>query len=640
MPEETREQTEVPEGQRAFALSPERTECYAEPVEEWDPFQQMNGIRRKKNELLRNPSAFSLDLSPRLLYGRSEHVDVLIESGVARYLEFQGLKFTRVLTSEGLISVPLTKSEIFQDAHLSKAEKRMLMRFITSIQPYVSSLAFQSAAQLGVDQAAKIKGPSDQSALGMELDGSWRAYRRIARGNGPRNLSERLQDFITYSICLWDWAPTEAFPQLSCREALERLGAFISSLGLYVQEEDGTMQLSGLVTCRGEQIKASRLVAACGELLQDQVPSQSSSQHCRRMTVLLSSPPLGEEGVSLCVVPPQSLDPPLQNVVQVLQLDFSSGACPHGYFLAHLSQASISDPGPLPFADLDRVLEELLKRSPKTACIFRCRYLQRPRDVATRWDVSTRTGGFMERCLHEERLAVVSDPPAVPQLLAVQEVHDARRIFGSFFGAESAFLPKPQHRFMRARDLRVTWEEVDLGLNPVLYFALPLVMLWKPLPSFYLLLLFYLLRPAWQRSNPRRSSTQGSRDSRDIMNYSIAGLVAELGDLRQATTFELQGLQVTDALELDAVAQLPDNALFKYRLKTGLFVGDLDGSQCLLWDDPAIQVKPMLLPDFWAPIGGFAGRRLPARLRLRRLEVQDGRIRRQRGIRMPGTSFL
>ncbi|CAK9033019.1 unnamed protein product [Durusdinium trenchii] len=458
----------------------------------------MNGIRRKKNELLRNPSAFStsavrrpfgsgLDLSPRLLYGRSEHVDVLIESGVARYLEFQGLKFTRVLTSEGLISVPLTKSEIFQDAHLSKAEKRMLMRFITSIQPYVSSLAFQSAAQLGVDQAAKIKGPSD---LLVELVGpsatrvlwAWHLDNGVPHARGLRswqekphclrNLSERLQDFITYSICLWDWAPTEAFPQLSWRngrawdlvttestgecsgrEALERLGAFISSLGLYgrgtsmpllfpmygigevsqgytrlcavhrgvyalrTREEDGTMQLSGLVTCRGEQIKASRLVAACGELLQDQVPSQSSSQHCRRMTVLLSSPPLGEEGVSLCVVPPQSLDPPLQNVVQVLQLDFSSGACPHGYFLAHLSQASISDPGPLPFADLDRVLEELLKRSPKTACIFRCRYLQRPRDVATRWDVSTRTGGFMERCLHEERLAVVSDPPAVPQLL-------------------------------------------------------------------------------------------------------------------------------------------------------------------------------------------------------------------------------
>ena len=74
---------------------------------------------------------------PRLLYGRSEHVDVLIESGVARYLEFQGLKSTLLLSRDGLMSVPLTKSswlwsgskrpargEIFQDAHLSKAEKR------------------------------------------------------------------------------------------------------------------------------------------------------------------------------------------------------------------------------------------------------------------------------------------------------------------------------------------------------------------------------------------------------------------------------------------------------------------------------------------------------------------------------------
>lgn len=34
----------------------------------------------------------------------------LLPAPVRRYLEFQGLKFTRVLTSEGLISVPLTKS--------------------------------------------------------------------------------------------------------------------------------------------------------------------------------------------------------------------------------------------------------------------------------------------------------------------------------------------------------------------------------------------------------------------------------------------------------------------------------------------------------------------------------------------------
>lgn len=37
---------------------------------------------------------------------------------------------------------------------------------------------------------------------------------------------------------------------------------------------------------------------------------------------------------------------------------------------------------------------------------------------------------------------------------------------------------------------------------------------------------------------------------------------------------------------------------------------------------PRWQVKPMLFPEFWAPIGGFAGRQLPAALQLERVEVK------------------
>eukprot|EP00438_Fugacium_kawagutii_P023477 Skav220973 [mRNA] locus=scaffold1928:628906:637791:- [translate_table: standard] len=75
------------------------------------------------------------------------------------------------------------------------------------------------------------------------------------------------------------------------------------------------------------------------------------------------------------------------------------------------------------------------------------------------------------------------------------------------------------------------------------------------------------------------------------------------------------------ALVMDAVAQLPENALFKYRLRTGAGEG-------IAWDVAVkhvgiASVKPMLFPEFWAPIGGFAGRRLPTALRLDRLEVQE-----------------
>ena len=57
------------------------------------------------------------------------------------------------------------------------------------------------------------------------------------------------------------------------------------------------------------------------------------------------------------------------NTGKVLQLDYSSGACPHGYFLLHLSQSWLNEPGDDPFDDLDRVLRELMKCG--ASCIFR-----------------------------------------------------------------------------------------------------------------------------------------------------------------------------------------------------------------------------------------------------------------------------
>eukprot|EP00434_Breviolum_minutum_P031056 symbB.v1.2.027469.t1/scaffold2822.1/size98038/4 len=325
------------------------------------------------------------------------------------------------------------------------------------------------------------KGTGETSSLGLDLDGSWQDFLQ------KQNLSERLQDLITYSICLWDWSLNQKdFPQLSCKAALERLGSFISSLGLYGRGTsmpllypmygiaevaqgftrlcavhrgiyalrtnathliaDQEERLCGLRTQRGEMINTQCVVAACGELLEDQATSSSSSQQCRRMTALFTQPPLGEDGVSLCVVPPDALGTPaLQNVVQVLQLDYSSGVCPHGYFVAHLSQSFVSDTDESSFSDLDRVLDELMKRCPvDTKCIFRCRYLHIPRSTK-RWNDATAAGSFMQRCCESGQLSMVGDPPVMPQLLAAQEISEARKIFQKSAVEGAEFLPKPQH---------------------------------------------------------------------------------------------------------------------------------------------------------------------------------------------------
>merc|ERR1719331_2247774 len=136
-------------------------------------------LEELQNKMKKNANAWQIELVPRLLFSRSSLVDVLVESGVARYLEFQGLKSARVLSTDGLLSVPMTKSEIFQDPVLTLPEKRTLMRFITSMMPFVGSLAFNSPAQLGVDQAAKVEGPSDPVTSlpdGVDLEEPWPTF--------------------------------------------------------------------------------------------------------------------------------------------------------------------------------------------------------------------------------------------------------------------------------------------------------------------------------------------------------------------------------------------------------------------------------------------------------------------------------
>merc|ERR1719379_3342331 len=101
------------------------------------------------------------------------------------------------------------------------------------------------------------------------------------------------------------------------------------------------------------------------------------------MIVITDQLLLAAEGLNLCVVPPGSMEPALLNVVQVLQLDCSTGTCPRGYFVLHFSQTAsgCAEDETAPFGDLDRVLENLAGHvdDGKRSILFRCTYLHAPR---------------------------------------------------------------------------------------------------------------------------------------------------------------------------------------------------------------------------------------------------------------------
>mmetsp|Transcript_66175 Transcript_66175/g.123518 ORF Transcript_66175/g.123518 Transcript_66175/m.123518 type:complete len:631 (-) Transcript_66175:79-1971(-) len=482
--------------------------CYHQQHFAWDPFNawEAEELEAVKQELRKSPNAFSIDLVPRLLFGRSDLVDVLIESGVARYLEFQGLRAAKVLTSSGLATVPITKSEIFQDPVLSLPEKRALMRFITSMMPFVGSLAFESPAQLGVDRVRHVSAPADPSAVNLgnlDYDSSWQTFLE------QQHLSSRLQDFLTYAICLWDGVATPSGQDgrsagLTVRDGLKNLGRFVSSLGLHGQgmpllypmygaaemaqgftrmcalhrgtyalrtsvsellaegsvDEPSEWRIAGVVTQRGEVIRAKTVVAARDQVLHH--PTDGSERDasstdrnftCARMIALTKCALLGAEGLSFCVVPPGGSEPPLRAVVQVLQLDFSTGTCPRGYNMIHLSQVGEPKPGEDPFAQLSSVLARLLDLAPggEQNCLFRCTYLHSPGCG------EPLTNAISRSCIANQTLQFCQDPTSVPQLLAECESAEAREMFlaSGIHGAErppaESFLRKPAHVAMEER---------------------------------------------------------------------------------------------------------------------------------------------------------------------------------------------
>jgi len=197
------------------------------------------------------------------------------------------------------------------------------------------------------------------------------------------------------------------------------------------------------------------------------------------------------------------------------------------------------------------------------------------------------------------------------------------------------------HRGLQAQRARLEAEALDVGYKPMFTVVAMLFLFIRPSLVLPLIVLVLAFMPGhFSESQVRNRATFSlhleaddmdrsklwrfmlTAALRDIMEYSLAGLVAlprEInGELSTATCFELEAINIDDSrLVMDAVAQLPDGTLFKYRLRTGATLKATGPDTCIFWEDPEIQVSAgWPFPDFWAPIGGFAGRRIGGALQM------------------------
>lgn len=73
---------------------------------------------------------FGIDLSPKILFAKSDLLSILVKSRVHQYLEFQSLSTFHTYENDSFEKLTNTKQDIFTDQNLSLMTKRNLMKFL------------------------------------------------------------------------------------------------------------------------------------------------------------------------------------------------------------------------------------------------------------------------------------------------------------------------------------------------------------------------------------------------------------------------------------------------------------------------------------------------------------------------------
>ncbi|RLN59451.1 hypothetical protein BBJ28_00005825 [Nothophytophthora sp. Chile5] len=368
-----------------------------------------------KQELLQRSGAFSIDVSPRLMLSSEQLVELLISSGVGRYLEFAAIERTYVhlpspasaprraeTESDTVWEVPCSKKDVFQSKLLGMVEKRQLMKFLQFVADYGEthilhedvktknerSLALGRALKRPQNKASQAS-DGDSDALAAYLD---RPFQQLLQQHFK--LSPKLQQVVVYCVGLASFPSTKN--QLSARDGLAAVYRYVASIGrftgtaflaplygvsevtqsfcrlcavyggVYVLRapvdafllDESTREVRGIRCSDGGVLKAKHLVvngsyADCLRLSEHKTPR---GQVLRGVFVLKTSLRQGMSRLML-VVPPEDDEFVNPFAMQIVQLDAGAYACPAGWFLVQISM-----PLPADWLEQDAKQQELMQK--------------------------------------------------------------------------------------------------------------------------------------------------------------------------------------------------------------------------------------------------------------------------------------
>eukprot|EP01114_Cavostelium_apophysatum_P013011 TRINITY_DN3063_c0_g1_i1.p1 TRINITY_DN3063_c0_g1~~TRINITY_DN3063_c0_g1_i1.p1 ORF type:complete len:594 (+),score=126.98 TRINITY_DN3063_c0_g1_i1:76-1782(+) len=175
-------------------------------------------LKSFKQTTLDESRHYNIDLSPKVQFSSGPEVELLVSSGVARYLEFKPIEGVYLYSEGDLQQVPCSKGDVFKNKFISLMEKRQLSKFITFIRNEIE----------GPNPEEQGEQEEQSANNNIPMEGKFVDFLKA------HSLTPKLISFVLYSISFLNADQnSEEMNAVSTKEGMELIKRFVKSIGRY-----------------------------------------------------------------------------------------------------------------------------------------------------------------------------------------------------------------------------------------------------------------------------------------------------------------------------------------------------------------------------------------------------------------------
>nr|POE59044.1 putative rab geranylgeranyltransferase c15c4.03 [Quercus suber] len=334
---------------------------------------------------LANSRAYTLSLSPQLIYGRSNLLQALVSSRTHEQLDFQAVGSFWIVepSREGIsrnrvLRVPSGREDIFQDKTISLRAKRSLMNFIRSITvDRIASEQLQAAVNPNLDARPFLEvlredfnfPPETYSQLlGLTLSAqppNTTTYKEAVSGI-KRHLLSMGMFGSGFAAVMPKYGGLSEVVQVACRAGAVGGGVYVLGKSITSSTESDKQNTSGpdlkLELTGGETISTRWLIKSQAQVMSAPATITAKSISIIDSTLTQLFPPTSIEGgvtpAGAVILMPASNDddPP----THVLVHSASSGECPENQCILYASVLCTTN-GQQSVSRLEEAIDHLLR---------------------------------------------------------------------------------------------------------------------------------------------------------------------------------------------------------------------------------------------------------------------------------------